>query len=168
MAQVILVMGVSGSGKTTVGQAVAHRLGWEFADADDYHPQANRDRMARGEPLGDADRQPWLERLRQLIEEHLAQGRSLVLACSALRERYREVLMGGLAGVSLVFLQGDPALIALRMQQRSGHFMPASLLESQLKTLEPPSEGLALVIDQPVEAMVDQILAWLARSQEGA
>jgi gluconokinase len=165
MAQVILVMGVSGSGKTTVGQAVARQLGWVFADADDYHPQANRDKMARGEPLGDADRQPWLERLRQLIEENLAQGRSLVLACSALRERYRQVLMEGLPSVQLVYLRGEPALIAQRMKERSGHFMPPSLLESQLNTLEPPSEGLALEIDQSVEAMVAQVVAWLARAQ---
>lgn len=167
MAQVILVMGVSGSGKTTVGQAVARQLGWVFADADDYHPQANRDKMARGEPLDDADRQPWLQRLRQLIEEDLAQGRSLVLACSALRERYRQVLMEGLPSVGLVYLRGEPALIAQRMKERSGHFMPPSLLESQLNTLEPPREGLTLEIDQSVEAMVAQVMAWQGKQQGG-
>ncbi|PZA06227.1 gluconokinase [Meiothermus sp. PNK-Is4] len=155
-------MGVSGSGKTTLGRALAQRLGWDFADADDYHSQGNRDKMRRGEPLNDADREPWLLRLRALIEEHLAKGKPLVLACSALKERYRAILSEGLESVRFVFLHGDPHLIAVRMQQRE-HFMPVNLLKSQLETLEPPREAIWIDVRDPLPASVRKVLQELHR-----
>lgn len=163
--KVLIVMGVSGSGKTTLGQALAQRLGWVFADADDYHPQANRDKMARGQPLTDADREPWLLCLRALIEQHLAENSPLVLACSALKESYRTTLSGGLEGVRYVFLHGDPALIAQRMQNRE-HYMPVSLLQSQLETLEPPQEAIQLDLAQPLEDNLQTVLQHLYPQQE--
>ncbi|GEM85573.1 gluconokinase [Meiothermus granaticius] len=158
--KVLIVMGVSGSGKTTLGQALAQRLGWAFADADDYHPQSNRDKMARGQPLTDADREPWLLRLRGLIEQHLAEDNPLVLACSALKESYRTTLSGGLEGVRYVFLHGDPALIAQRMQNRE-HYMPVSLLQSQLETLEPPTNAIQLDISRSLEDNLREVLKQL-------
>lgn len=163
--KVLIVMGVSGSGKTTLGQALAQRLGWTFADGDDYHPQANRDKMARGQPLTDADREPWLLRLRELIEEHLREAKPLVLACSTLKERYRTTLSGGLEGVGYVFLHGDPALIAQRMQNRE-HYMPVSLLESQLETLEPPTNAIQLDISQPLEDNLREVLEQINYDQQ--
>jgi gluconokinase len=152
----VLVMGVSGSGKSTIGMALAERLDWTFADADDYHPSSNREKMARGEALNDVDRQPWLERLHDLLEEHLRDHQPLVLACSALKASYREVLTSNLEGVQVVFLQGSRELIAERMRQRE-HFMPVTLLESQLATLETPSEAITVDIGQPVETLVLEI-----------
>ncbi|MCS7067647.1 MAG: gluconokinase [Meiothermus sp.] len=163
--QALIVMGVSGSGKTTLGKALAARLGWAFADADDYHPQSNREKMARGEPLTDADREPWLRSLRGLVERHLAEGNPLVLACSALKVSYRTTLSGGLEGVRYVFLHGDPQLIAQRMQKRE-HFMPVSLLESQLAALEPPQEAIWLDVAQPLEANLQTVLQHLHPQQE--
>jgi gluconokinase len=156
----VLVMGVSGSGKSTVGKALADRLGWTFADADDYHPPANREKMSRGEPLTDEDRQPWLEKLHDLIAEHALEQKTIVLACSALKEKYRDILVGDLEGVTLVFLRGDAELIAERMRQRE-HFMPVSLLETQLATLEPPTNAIIVDIAQPLEIMLEQVIAQL-------
>lgn len=155
--RVLLVMGVSGSGKTTIGQALAQSLGWVFADADDYHPEPNRRKMQQGQALSDTDREPWLLRLRALIEEHLGSGQPLVLACSALKERYRQTLTQGLSGVEVVFLQGNRELIAARMQNRE-HFMPVSLLESQLSALEPPKEAIAVDISQSIQTIVERVL----------
>lgn len=156
----ILVMGVSGSGKTTVGRALAQTLGWAFADADDYHPESNRQKMASGQPLTDADREPWLLRLRELIEAHLRADQPLILACSALKERYRQSLAQGLTGVEVVFLQGSRELIAQRMQRRE-HFMPVTLLESQLNTLEPPANAITVDISEPIEAIVRRVVGQL-------
>lgn len=156
----VIIMGVSGSGKTTLGQALAEQLGWAFADADDYHPAANREKMARGEALTDADRQPWLERLHQLLTEYIAAERPLVLACSALRQHYRDTLQGNLVGIALVFARGSRELIAERMQGRQ-HFMPVSLLESQFATLEPPTGAIEADIRQPISELVAQIVAQL-------
>jgi gluconokinase len=156
----VLVMGVSGSGKSTVGKALANRLGWTFADADDYHPPANREKMSRGEPLTDEDRQPWLEKLHDLLTEHALEQKTLVLACSALKEKYRDILVGDLEGVALVFLRGDAQLIAERMRQRE-HFMPVSLLETQLATLEPPTNAIIVDIAQPLETMLEQVVTQL-------
>jgi gluconokinase len=155
--RIVLVMGVSGSGKTTLGTALAQQLGWAFADADEYHPQSNRDKMAQGEPLTDADRQPWLLRLRALIERHLSEDRPLVLACSALKESYRATLSDGLEGIQIVFLHGSPQIIAHRMGLRQ-HYMPVSLLESQLKTLEPPVQAIQIDIAQPLEDSLREVL----------
>jgi gluconokinase len=153
-------MGVSGSGKSTFGKALADRLGWTFADADDYHPPANHEKMSRGVALTDEDRQPWLERLHDLIVEHALENKKIVLACSALKEKYRDILVGDLESVALVFLRGDAELIAERMRQRE-HFMPVSLLETQLATLEPPMNAIIVEIAQPIETMLEQVIARL-------
>jgi gluconokinase len=151
-------MGVSGSGKSTVGSALAAHLGWTFADADDFHPPHNLGKMTRGEPLTDTDRQPWLGRLHQLLEDD--QNKNIVLACSALKSHYRDTLIGSLEGIQVVFLHGSPELIAQRIKLRQ-HFMPLSLLESQLSTLEPPQNALVVDIALPLERMVLQIVEQL-------
>ncbi|MBB5234796.1 gluconokinase [Deinococcus budaensis] len=156
----VIVMGVSGSGKTTLGAALAGRLGWAFADADDFHPAANREKMASGVPLTDEDRAPWLEALHRLIADHVRRERPLVLACSALKERYRRTLIGELEGVRIVFAQGSRDLIAGRMSARQ-HFMPVALLDSQLAALEPPQDALTVDIRLPLEENVRLLAAKL-------
>ncbi len=158
----VLVMGVSGSGKSTVGKALADRLGWSFADADHFHPPANREKMSRGEALTDEDRQPWLERLHELIAGHVLEDKPIVLACSALKEKYRDILVGDLEGVHIVSLEGSHELIAERMRNRE-HFMPVSLLETQLSTLEPPTNAIIVDIAQPIETMLEQVIAQLGQ-----
>jgi gluconokinase len=158
----VLVMGVSGSGKSTVGKALADRLSWTFADADDYHPPANREKMSRGEALTDEDRQPWLERLHDLIAGHTLEDKPIVLACSALKEKYRGILVGDLENVALVFLRGDAGLIAERMRNRE-HFMPVSQLENQLVTLESPTNAIIVDIAQSLETMLEQVVAQLGQ-----
>ena len=156
-----IVMGVSGSGKTTLGAALAGRLGWEFADADDYHPQANREKMARGEALNDDDRRPWLETLHQLLTDHVRDEKPVVLACSALKRQYRDILMNGLEGVALVYANGSKELIAQRMRQRyegGNHFMPVSLLDSQFGTLEPPTDAINADISRPISELVPLVI----------
>ncbi len=153
-------MGVSGSGKTTFGTALAQELNWTFADADDYHPPANVQKMASGEALTDADREPWLQRLHALIEQHLLEERPLVLACSALKASYRQTLTANLEGVNVVFLNGSRELISERMNSRE-HFMPAILLESQLKTLEPPEDAVLLDVGLPIEILVREVMLQL-------
>ena len=133
-----LVMGVSGCGKSTVGKMLAEKLGWDFFDADDFHPRQNIEKMKAGIPLSDSDRQPWLERISGLLRDEIAAGRHPVLACSALRQSYRDTLLSGTTGVHIVFLRGDKNLIASRMQKRPDHFMPTALLDSQFATLEEP------------------------------
>ena len=155
-------MGVSGSGKSTLGRALAERLGWTFADADDHHPSANREKMARGQALTDTDRQPWLEALHGLLELHLQETRPLVLACSALKASHRETLTGNLEGIQVVFLQGSREVIAARMRQRE-HFMPVTLLESQFATLEPPGDAMVLDISQPIAVMIEQVVGQLGQ-----
>ena len=161
-------MGVSGSGKSTFGAALAAHQGWEFADADDYHPNVNRQKMARGEALNDADREPWLQRLHTLLEhtslEHTSPENQcgLVLACSALKASYREILIGNLEGVKIVSLEGSRELIAERMRNRQ-HFMPVSLLENQLATLEPPTNAIIVDIGLPIESILEQVVAQLGR-----
>jgi gluconokinase len=159
-ARAVLVMGVSGSGKSTLGKALADRLGWTFADADDFHPPANREKMSRGQALTDEDRKPWLERLHDVISEKMLEEQTIVLACSALKEKYRDILVGDLEGVTLVFLRGDAELIAERMRHRE-HFMPVSLLETQLATLEPPTDAIIVDIAQPLEIMLEQVITQL-------
>jgi 6-phosphogluconate dehydrogenase len=156
----IIVMGVSGSGKTTLGTALAAKLGWAFADADDYHPEANRQKMVLGQALSDADRQPWLERLHLLLQQHILEQRPLVLACSALKDQYRQTLIGTLNDVELVFLQGNPETIAGRMKNRQ-HFMPVTLLESQFATLEPPLQAITLDIGNSIPQLLEQLLPQL-------
>lgn len=155
---IVIVMGVSGSGKSTVGAALAQRLGWPFHDGDTFHPPANVAKMRQGIPLTDTDRQPWLLAIQQFMQRTQNAGKSAVIACSALRKAYRETLLQRETWVRFVWLHGPRELIAERMQARPGHFMPPSLLDSQLDTLEPPDGAIALCVDQSPEALVDAIL----------
>lgn len=159
---ILIVMGVSGSGKTTLGQLLADRLAIPFLDADDYHPPANRHKMARGEPLTDNDRLPWLGELRRLLERNVSTG--AVLACSALKESYRRLLIPEGVTARLVYLKGDRELLVRRLETRKGHFMPASLIDSQLATLEEPSDALVLDAAQDLGRKGDAVLAWLDAS----
>jgi gluconokinase len=158
---IVLIMGIAGCGKTTVGQRLATALGWPFFDADDLHPAANIAKMASGQPLDDADRAPWLERLRQLIDEQVAAGTSAVLACSALKQSYRERLLGGCAEARLVYLQASRALLAARLRERAHHFFPAALLDSQLEALEEPEDAIVIDAGLPVPDIVAAIRAAL-------
>jgi gluconokinase len=141
---VIILMGVSGAGKTTIGRRLASALGWDFLDGDDFHPPANVAKMARGEPLDDADRAPWLDRLHDLIAARLAAHQPAILACSALKETYRQRLLAGNPGATIVYLRGDFDLIHRRLNRRTGHYMPPALLQSQFDALEPPATALTV------------------------
>ena len=158
---VIVLMGVSGSGKTTVGQRLADALGAGFAEGDAYHPPANVEKMRSGIPLDDADRWPWLERLRAEIDDWLERGQNMVLACSALKQRYREILGGERQGVRFVYLCGAERLIQARLAGRRGHYMPASLLASQLAALEEPADAITVDVDRPPDEIVASILTEL-------
>ena len=154
---VILVMGVAGSGKSTVGRQLAVALEWPFADADDFHPPANVAKMAAGHPLDDADRAPWLAALRAHIAGVLARGENAVVACSALKAAYRAILVVDPAAVRVVHLHGSRELLLSRIGQRQGHFMRAEMLDSQLATLEPPADALTIDVTAPPAALVAQI-----------
>jgi gluconokinase len=158
---IVVLMGVSGSGKTTIGKLLAERAGAVFADADDYHPAANKAKMAAGTPLDDEDRQPWLEVLNGLLRGWYDAGTGGVLACSALKARYRETLGAGMpaGAVSFVLLDGARELIAARLGSRPGHFFNPRLLESQLATLEKPDGAVTVVNDKEPGVVVDEILA---------
>ena len=147
----LVLMGVCGCGKSSAGLALANKLGWEFVEGDELHPSANVAKMASGQPLNDADRQDWLLALASNMRQATQSGRSLVLSCSALKRAYRELLRrecGAAAAPRFIYLHGDEALFAKRMAQRSGHYMPASLLQSQLATLQPPdADERALTLD---------------------
>jgi len=158
----VVVMGVAGSGKTTVGQVLAERLGVEFADADDFHSEASIAKMASGHPLDDDDRAPWLVAIGAWLAEHDESGG--VVGCSALRRRYRDVLRAAAPRLHLLHLDGDPAVLTRRISERPGHFMPASLITSQLETLEPlePDEpGRAADLTIPVDDIVDDFITRL-------
>lgn len=155
---VLVVMGVSGSGKTTVAKGLAERLGWPFQEGDDLHPPANVEKMAKGVPLTDDDRWPWLATVAEWIDTRLARGEPGVITCSMLKRAYRDKVVRGKPGIRLVYLRGDKAVIAGRMAKRKGHYMPTSLLDSQLATLEPPGpdeDPLVVPIDGSIEEMVD-------------
>lgn len=163
---VIILMGVSGAGKTAVGQALASRLGWAFEDADNFHTATNVEKMRRGIALDDEDREPWLEALNRGIREWTANGRNTILACSALKVRYRETLRLGVqdgASVRFVFLKASYEQIDARLRERRGHYMPESLLRSQFEALEEPSASEALIVDasQAIGAIVDEIITRL-------
>jgi gluconokinase len=158
----VVVMGVTGSGKSTVGAALAARLGWSFVDGDDHHSAANIAKMRRGVPLDDADRAPWLATLNALVADDVRRGRDVVLACSALTRAYRRRLAEGVS-LRFVYLRVPPDVLAARLRERAGHFMPPALLASQLATLEEPTGDEALVVDDgPVDSVVGEIVAWLA------
>lgn len=154
----IVVMGVSGSGKSTVGKSLAETLGWPFYDADAFHPEANVEKMSRGIPLTDADRLPWLERLHQLIGESLAKQQSAVLAASSLKESYRKLMQGQHEHVQFVYLKGSYDFILQRMQARQHHFMKPEMLKSQFATLEEPQSALTVSIEADVPAIVQEII----------
>jgi carbohydrate kinase (thermoresistant glucokinase family) len=158
---VVIVMGVSGSGKTTVGTLLAAQLRWDFLDADWLHPAANVDKMHKGVALTDEDRGPWLRAIAEWIDRTRNAGGHGVVACSALKRRYREALVGDRADVRLVYLEGDATLIARRIATREEHFMPASLLKSQFDALEPPGPDerpITVPIDLPPRDIVARIL----------
>lgn len=164
---IVVIMGIAGCGKTTVGQRLAAALGWPFFDADDLHPAANVAKMAGGRALDDTDRAPWLARLRQLIDELTAAGTSAVLACSALRQSHRERLLGGCAEARLVYLEASRALLARRLHERAHHFFPAELLDSQLAALEEPDDALVIDAGRPPADIVADICAALGQPGPG-
>jgi gluconokinase len=160
----LIVMGVSGAGKTTVAEALSERLGWRCEDGDKFHPASNVAKMSAGQPLTDEDRWPWLKAIADEIDRLCAKQQPAVFACSALKRAYRDVLVHGRDDVRLIFLDGTKTLIAGRLAARKGHFMPAGLLDSQFRTLERPASDEAAVtvsIDASVEAIVDNIVRQL-------
>jgi gluconokinase len=157
---ILIAMGVSGCGKTTIGELLAERLGCDFADADSFHSQANKDKMHQGIPLTDDDRWPWLKAIRASIEEKQADGTPHVYACSALKRVYRDILRDGDTDVTFVYLKGTPELLQERIKTRKGHFFDPKLLQSQLDTLEPPGSDEAIEVDIALspEQIVDKVL----------
>ena len=160
----LVVMGVSGSGKSTIADRLAKRLGWTFEDGDRFHPPSNVAKMSAGQPLTDEDRWPWLQAIAGEIDRVCAAGERAVIACSALKRAYRDILVHGRDDVRIVFLDGTPDLIASRLAARQGHFMPPGLLASQFRTLEPPAKDenpVTVEIDARVEVIVDDIIRQL-------
>ena len=154
---IVVLMGVSGSGKTTIGERLAERLGWRFIEGDDYHPRENVAKMAAGKPLEDVDRWPWLDVLNGLLRAE----KDAVLACSALKESYRKRLLAGVAEARVVYLRGAQSLIASRLAERKHRYMPASLLDSQFATLEAPRGAIEIDVSVDPEACVERIIAAL-------
>jgi gluconokinase len=157
---IVVLMGVSGSGKTTIGTRLAERMATSFADADDYHSPANKAKMAAGHPLTDQDRQPWLETLNTLLLQWFQAGKGGVLACSALKQAYRQTLVRGLPlnAYTFVLLDGSKQMIAERLAERKNHYMNPGLLDSQFATLEPPADALRITNDRAPEVVVDEIM----------
>ncbi len=167
----LIVMGVSGSGKSTIADGLAARLGWRSEDGDRFHPASNIAKMRAGHPLTDEDRWPWLQAIADEIDRVCEAGERAVIACSALKRTYRNVLVHGRSDVRIIYLDGSQALIADRLAKRKGHFMPAGLLDSQFKTLEPPTRDenpLTVSIDASAEAIVDDIVRQLGIDPAGA
>jgi carbohydrate kinase (thermoresistant glucokinase family) len=163
----LIVMGVSGAGKTTIGETLAARLGWPYEDADTFHPATNVAKMSAGQPLTDEDRWPWLKAIAAEIDRACATGGHIVIGCSALKRAYRDVLMHGRGDIRLVYLDGTQTLIADRLSHRKGHFMPPGLLISQFAALEPPTPDerpVTVSIDAEVGLIVDRIISQLSPS----
>ena len=158
---IVVVMGVSGSGKSTIGKLLAASLKWEFSDADDFHSLANIEKMIQGIPLNDADRMPWLEKLHSAIAQWLLADKNVVLACSALKSSYRQMLWQDTAQMRLVYIKGSFELLQKRLQQRQNHFMALHLLKSQFDTLEEPRNALTVDARQLESVIVQQIIASL-------
>ncbi len=154
--RIIYIMGVSGSGKTTVGELLAKKTGIPFFDADDFHSQANKEKMHSGHPLTDEDRKDWLQKLHTLAMEQM-QLNGAIIACSALKEDYRKTLGNGIKDILWVFLTGSYQLIYKRIKNRTGHYMPASLLQSQFESLEIPKDAFTISIDQAPDTIADEI-----------
>ncbi|WP_345772244.1 gluconokinase [Pseudomonas sp. KSR10] len=167
MPVIVIIMGVAGSGKTTIGEKLAARLGCGFSDADEFHSEANKRKMASGIALDDEDRRPWLQAMRDAIETRHEQGHDWVFACSALKRSYRQLLSGGHEGVVWVYLDGSQALLLERLRRRSGHFFDPSLLCSQLQALEKPSEEEAIRVDitHSPEQIVETIIERLSHAE---
>lgn len=166
--RVLLVMGVAGAGKSTVGEALARALAARFIEADDLHPARNKAKMERGIPLTDEDRAPWLGRTRAAIEDAVAEGLDVVVACSALKRAYRKVLLGGTgldADAQVIYLRAEPGLLRQRLERRSGHFVGPELLESQLATLEEPVRAITVDAALPADTIVAELLERFAPKQ---
>jgi gluconokinase len=166
---ILIIAGVSGSGKTTVGALLAGRLGWRFADADDFHPAANVEKMRAGIPLTDTDRWPWLRAIAAWMDERIARGEDAVIACSALKRSYRDLLLDGRPAARMVFLAPDREVLARRLAARHGHFFPEQLLGTQLDVLEPPGPDERVLTVVPADdpaATVEQIIALIWRGHE--
>ena len=159
---IIVIIGPMGCGKTTVGESLADRLGWVFADADDYHPEENVEKMRQGIALEDADRLGWLRSLRSHIEKQIRQGQDLVLACSALKKSYRDLLGIDQKRVVSVYLKGSAELLQKRISSRTHQYMNESLLQSQLQTMEEPEDGLTVSIDQTPQMICSEIIKELS------
>jgi gluconokinase len=165
---ILVIMGVTGSGKTTIGTLLASRMGWQFAEGDAYHSKENVAKMHAGIPLTDEDREPWLRALHEVLLGWYKAGKSGVLACSALRQKYRDVLAEGIprSEISFVLLEAPKSVLMERLSHRPGHFMNPALLDSQLATLEMPSDALRVSVVQPPAQAVEQILNQIKQSQE--
>ena len=162
-AMIVIVMGVTGAGKTTIGRMLATALGWEFHDGDDLHSEASKLKMHRGIELDDADRAPWLSAIRKLILAMLSEGRDGVIACSALKQSYRDEIVVDPNLVKVVYLKGSKEVIAERLRNRGGHFMNPDLLQSQFDTLEEPDDAIVVDVSAAPEAIVNAIRARLGR-----
>lgn len=154
---IVVIMGISGSGKTTVGMLLARRLGWIYYEGDAFHSPANIEKMSRGIALGDADRLPWLESIKEAIDDCVARGVHAVVACSALRERYRRILCADVPEIRLVYLKGSPEIIRQRMNVREGHYMKAGMLESQFASLEEPDDAIVADITLSPRGIVSRV-----------
>ena len=154
----MILMGVAGSGKTAVGKGVATRLNWLFLDADAFHPVANIEKMKQGIPLNDEDRKPWLRALRDELKRLLAEGRSAILACSALKESYRQSLSDDASAIIFILLDVDQETIRERLQNRSAHFFPKELMQSQFASLEKPKNAIVIDARKPLDDVIDQVV----------
>jgi gluconokinase len=155
---IVVVMGVTGTGKTTVGKFLARELGWTFVEGDDFHPPANVAKMRRGLPLDDEDRKPWLDAIRRRLSEAIERGENVVLACSALKHAYQHYLADYAPElVRFVYLYGSPELLRQRLAGRTGHFMNPALLSSQFQTLEAPDDAIRVDVSQPPQAIVAEV-----------
>lgn len=162
---IFFVMGVSGSGKTTIGELLAKKLEISFFDGDNYHPEANVEKMAHGHPLNDDDRKGWLQRLNELAKEH--ENKGAVIACSALKKRYRKLLRQGLERITFVYLEGSFELISKRLAERKGHFMPPELLRSQFEALEIPGDAISVSVAATPTEIVTDIMKLLKQDRRG-